>query len=300
MSLAVSTPPTTNPARSQFADKKLGFFGVLRSEFLKFRTLTTNWVMTIVIAVVMIGFALIMGLSINSFMDMMKAGAEEMMGPGGNPSNAVDMNQLVDYAYRLGGMGLDMGNMLVGSVAVVFVGSEYATRSMQTTTTAVPRRSMVFFAKMLVLTIYTFVLGFVLAAISYWAGHMVLYQEIKDAATFETGVVWNWVAVAIYFVFMAWMGLGFGFLLRNNAGGIMMVVAIMLILPIIFTLMALSDWQWVTDLSKYLPQNLGTEMTAYTVADGSMKQAEAGGWFALWALIPALLGYLRFRFTDSK
>lgn len=295
MSTAVSTPQ--RGTRSQFADKKLSFFGVVRSEFLKFRTLTTNWVMTIIIAVVMIGLALLMAGSLNMMFDSMKESADQMaqMGPD---APGVDMESIKGYAYALGAMGIDLGNMLVGSVAVVFIASEYATKSIHTTNTVVPKRSMVYLAKFIVISVYSFVLGFILAAASYFLGTLLLAQEIRDATPFEEGVVYNWLAVAIYFMFMAWMGLGFGALIRNNAGGIMLVVAVMLILPIIFMLLGIG-FDWVNDFMKYLPSNLGQKMYTY-YADSEIGHLEAGSWFALWAAVPALLGYLRFRFTDAK
>ena len=53
-------------SRSQFAGKKLSFWGVIRSESLKFRSITTNWVMTAVTAIVMIGMAPLYATILNS------------------------------------------------------------------------------------------------------------------------------------------------------------------------------------------------------------------------------------------
>lgn len=301
MTTATSTPQRahTSAPQSSFASKKLSFFGVLRSEFLKFRTLTTNWVMTAIILVVMVGLALMLAWSLNTFWDSVQEQAQAAAAAGAPEGMDMGQDQIVAYARQLGASGIDLANMLVGSLAVVFIGSEYATRSMQSTITAVPRRSMAYLGKLIVLSLVTFVMGFVFAAISYFMGHLLLRSEITDLATFESGIVMNWLAIALYFMFMAWMGLGFGALFRNNAAGIMAVVVLFLILPIIMQLMSLG-LDWAKDVMEYLPATLGSGMYAYEVADGEMNQVESGSWLALWAVVPAVLGYLRFCFTDTK
>lgn len=286
-------------SRSRYADNKLSFFGVFRSETLKFRTLTTNWVMTLIIALVMIGLAILMGVMLNNMLDSMNS-QPEVTGSGATVGTTLTtMDQIVSYTKEFGSSGIDLANMLIGSLAVVFIGSEYATHSMQTTITVVPKRSMVYLAKLAVLSIYGFVLGFVLAAISYGVGTMILDQQIKDATSFDALVTHNWIATGIYFVLMVWMGLGFGALLRNNAGGIMMVVVIFLILPIVLQLFSMG-FDWVTDFLPYLPSSLGRTMLAEDVPDADISRKAAVWWFALWSAVPALLGYLRFCFTDSK
>lgn len=301
MTTATSTPARTQRTHSlsKFADKKLSFFGVIRSELLKFRTLTTNWVMTLIIGVVMIGLALMLGLSLNSFFDSMKEQADTAAAAAGPGAPAMSMDQISNYAHQLGASGIDLANMLVGSIAVVFIGSEYATRSIQTTITAVPKRAMAYLAKFVVLSVVSFVMGFIFAAASYFIGSLLLRSEIRDAAPFESGVWLNWLAVAIYFMFMAWMGLGFGALLRNNAGGIMMVVVLFLIMPIVLNLLGLG-FDWVNDFLPYTPANLGSTMYSYAKPEGDLTQVEAGWWLALWSIVPAILGYLRFVFTDTK
>ena len=295
------TVTTQSPAsatyRPRFADRKLSFIGTVRSEALKFRTLTTNWVMTGVIAVVMLGMAPLYAAMLNSFAEDTETMAQAAEGM--EATNA-GVESITNMAYAMGGSGIDLANMLIASVAAVFIGAEYATRSIQTSMTVVPRRTSLYLAKLLVLTVYAFVLGTVLAALAYTIGYAVLNSSIQDTMEFSSGLVLNWVATGLYFMFMAWMGYGFGALFRNNAGGIVLVVFLLLVLPIIASIFMVQV-EWVADAYSYLPSGLGRVILTYDLAsDAEISYLEGGAWFAVWAAVPALLGYLRFRFTDVR
>lgn len=284
-------------SRSQFAGKKLSFWGIIQSESLKFRSLATNWIMTAVIAVVMIGMAPLYATILNSMaQDAEKlAKVSEQMAQ----TNA-GIENITNLAYAMGSSGIDLANMLVASLATVFIGSEYSTRSIQSNLTAVPRRSSYYLAKIIVLSVYSFVLGVAVTCIGYWAGYAVLNSTVKDTLEFNNGLVLNWVAAGIYFVFMAWMGYGFGTLFRNNAAGIVMVVVVFFILPVIAAIFS-GQVQWVADAMDYLPSSLGRVILTYDLrADADISYVEGGAWLALWAFTPALLGYLRFCFTDTR
>ena len=298
------TAVTTTEARhgaqapSRYADKKLSFFGVLRSEFLKFRSLTTSWVMTAIISALMLGFSLLGALMVNTmYQDMKDATAGAPQQPG---MEGMSIESLGNIVHTLGSVGIDMGNMLVGSVAVVFLASEYATRSIHTTMTVVPKRSMIYLAKLLVVSLISFVLGFVLAMIGYLIAFQLINSDVQDKFPFENGVLYHALGVGLYFMLVSWMGIGFGALLRNNAGGIMMVVTLFLILPILVAIFSMG-FDWAHDMTPYLPSQVGRAMIEYTVPDDAkFNNVEAGGILALWCGIPALLGYLRFRLTDVK
>ncbi|MEX3611420.1 ABC transporter permease subunit [Rothia sp. LK2588] len=298
------TAVTTTEARhgaevpSRYADKKLSFFGVLRSEFLKFRSLTTSWVMTAIISALMLGFSLLGALMVNTMYQDMKDAAADA--PPQHGMEGMSIDSLGNIVHTLGSVGIDMGNMLVGSVAVVFLASEYANRSIHTTMTVVPKRSMIYLAKLLVVSLISFVLGFVLAMIGYLLAFQFINGEIQDKFPFENGVFFHALGVGLYFMMVAWMGIGFGALLRNNAGGIMMVVTLFLILPILLAIFSMG-FDWASDMTPYLPSQVGRAMIEYSVPeDAKFNNVEAGGILALWCGIPALLGYLRFRFTDVK
>ena len=291
------TATSISPRTSTYANHNLSFWGVLRSEALKFRTLTTNWVMTLVIGAVLVLLALAVGAALNKLYDFTTdpQAAADAAERGAAPQT---IESIVNMAYGLGGSGMQLACMLIASVAVVFIASEYATHQINTTLTAVPKRSMVYIAKLIIVSIYAFVIGFVFAAISYFVGLLVVNENITNQMDFNSGVVMNWLGVAIFSMLMSWMGLGFGALLRNNAGGIVLVVVLMFVMSLVFLMF---PWEWATNFSKYLPMSMGETLIGYGLPDDAeIGYLKAGGILALWSGIPAILGYLRFRFTDPK
>lgn len=288
---------TSTPVRSQFANKKLTLGGAVRSEVLKLRTVTTNWVMVVIIAVFMIGFAALLSVAINTMAELTTKGLE---GSGQAP-DAEMLKAPIDMAKELGSGGMMFANMLIASLAVVFVGSEYAHRTIQPSLAAVPKRGMLYLAKAIVLAVFSFVFGTVVAAAAYFVGMLMVDDVVKDFAPFDGSIVLNWVAVGVYFMFMALMGLGFGALLRSNAGGIVVVVVLMFILQIAVQVLQ-SAASWVSDVLNYLPGTLGTAMIATSSLkdDAVYTQVGAGAFFALWVLGALLLGFIRIRFTDSQ
>ena len=296
--MSVSQTPS-QVSTSEFAQKRLGFMGVLRSEILKFRTLTTNWVMTLVIAAVVIGLALLGSLLVNTLYNDALSTAQGSGAPAGLAQDTAAEN-LRSMVFSSGAMGIDMANMLIASVAVVFIAAEYATRSINTTLTVVPKRSMVYLAKLFVLSMYGFITGVVFSALGFIFSYMLLQAEIRERFPIEAGVWLNCIGVGIYFMMLTWMGLGFGALMRNNAAGIVLVVFCLFILPIVLGLFTMG-FEWAKTFLDYAPNSLGRQMLAYQLADDAkFNNVEAGGLLAVWCLVPALLGYLRIRFTDPK
>lgn len=282
-----------------FSSRKLTFLGAVRSEALKFRTLTTNWIMLSVTLLIMVGMAATFAVATNQMYESALA-AQEAVAAGAAPVAGPTVDDVYNYARGIGDSGMMFGSMLVASIAVVFIGSEYASRQINTTLTAIPRRTTLYMAKLLVLSMWTFFIGFISAALSYGVAQLILDSAITEVVTVNGDVVRNWVAVGLYCMLMSWMGLGFGTLLRNNAGGIVLVVVLMFILTIAVSMVSGAS-ETIQDFLPYLPAALGQTFTAVGIADdATINNLEAGLWLSGWCLVPALMGWARLALTDSK
>ena len=264
--------------------------------------LATTWVQIIKAVMLLFGTSFMAFMVLKHFgfsTEAMFAGAaavhakgSAIMAPGGLLSNPIDAISL--------GVGMMFGSMLIASIAVVFIGAEYATRQIHSTMTAVPRRSSIYISKLLVLSVWSFLVGVISAVAGYFVAQPILDPGISEQLSVGTPTVLNWLGVGLYCLLMSWMGLGFGAILRNNAGGIVMVVVLMFISTIVFGLLA-ETADWVADFQPYLPINLGETMTTVGLPeDANINNLEAGIWLGVWALVPALLGWFRFTFTDAK
>ncbi|WP_237203753.1 hypothetical protein [Rothia endophytica] len=289
----------TAQASPNFSSHKLTFLGAVRGEAIKFRTLATNWIMLAVTLLIMVGMGAMFAVATNQMHESALA-AQEAVVVGAAPVAGPTVDDVYNYARGIGDSGMMFGSMLVASIAVVFIGSEYASRQINTTLTAVPRRTTAFVSKLLVVSLWTFFIGFISAALSYGIAQLILDSAITEAVAINGDVVRNWVAVGIYCMLMSWMGLGFGTLLRNNAGGIVLVVVLMFILTIALNMVAGAS-ELIQDFVPYLPMALGQSFTAVGVADdAAITNLEAGLWLSVWCLVPALLGWARLALTDSK
>lgn len=293
--MSTSATPVRRPSR--FANNKLSFLGVVRSEWLKLRSVSSTWVQVLVIVACMVGMGMLSALIANSLADSI---LDNLKQEGVAPT-AEALQPAINSLKSAGSTGMIFANMLVASLAVVFIASEYANNSIQASLAAVPNRGMFYIAKALVLAVFSFILGTVLAVCGYFAAVLVVNPTVKEFVVIDNATVMNWIATGSYFMFMALIGLGFGSFLRSTAGGIVVTVVIMFILPIAANFLSGAS-QWVADATNYLPSTLGSAMTSVGLeaADATYSRVEAGLFFGLWTLLIAGLGYIRIRFTDSK
>jgi ABC-2 type transport system permease protein len=93
------------------------------------------------------------------------------------------------------------------------------------------------------------------------------------------------------------IGLGFGFLIRNGAGAIAATVGVLFVLPIVFSLFSIAGegWQWIVDLTEYLPMNAAAHLTS----PGSTELLPALPALLGWGVIPLVLGYIVLRSRDA-
>lgn len=272
---------------------KLKFSGVARSELLKFRSLRSNiWLIISAVAVI-IGIGLIYGSAvINSFTEMVANTPPEYR------DNIPDIDAMV---YGIGGVGMGLANLLIGSIAVLYISREYANGLIAATFINVPRRSAVYWAKFINITLFSFIVGAASAAVTYLlATTLVIDSEVLEPLRFNPGVVMNWFGVGAAAVFVSWIGLGFGALFRSNAGGVIALVAAMFLLQIIVAIFA-QFVDLVADVGKYIPSNLADVIVTYGVSsDADINYTIAVTVLGLTAFAVTLLGYLRFKLQDPK
>jgi ABC-type transport system involved in multi-copper enzyme maturation permease subunit len=89
----------------------------------------------------------------------------------------------------------------------------------------------------------------------------------------------------LYLVLVTVLGMALALLLRNSALGIVIVLALLLVVPIVFSLIPLD---FFSDIRPYLPSSAGEQMTKISTAGDKLNQWQGGLVCAAWAA--ALLG----------
>lgn len=208
---------------------------VLRSEWIKMRSLrSTAW--TLLAAVVaMVALAWLVGATTNSHWDRMSV-IERLR------FNAVDRSLA----------GVHLAQLAVGVLGVLMISGEYATGMVRATLSAVPRRLPVLWAKAALYAAVTFVLMLGSAFAAFLVGQHFLASHGTDLSAPHA-----WRAIfgtAGYLTVVALLAVSLGFIIRSTAGGIATLFGLLLVLPGIGLLLP-TDWQ--THTLPYLPSNAG-------------------------------------------
>ena len=329
MSTSTSTAPrpeaaTPQPAREPAFPARLGFPGVLRSEWIKFRSLRSHWILLAVALLLSLGFAALGAWSTTSLQDFNDQAAQEQIDAtldGRSPEELglteeelqQQKNELVAQSDRQiaedsgialpDGMGfgeylamtsanggLQLVMLLLGALAVLFIGSEHATGAIRTTMTAVPRRTPAMLAKTVVLSAVAFLFGLLSAFLCHLLVQPILAGGDLGYDVWQEAVLLNVLAVGIFYMITAWLGFGLGALLKSTTWGIVVLVVLLLVLEIV--LFALS-FDWLEDVKPYSPASAGAQLTSvYQPSDAVLDHVESGLVYGAWGLVLVLAGIL--------
>lgn len=241
----------------------LSFPHLVRSEWIKLRSIrSTVWCYAILV-VVTIGMAVLLGRVVDN---------------GGStlPQEAVDANFV-----SINTAAVSLTALVVAVLGVLIITGEYGTGQVRSTFTADPGRTGVILAKATVLALATFVIS----AVATWIGVLVSLplQAANGAhpAVGDPSVFMPILGSSVFVMLLALLAYGIGLLVRSSAGGIAIALGILLVLPIVLSgIAALTDAQWLMDVTKFLPDQAGVQLYAYSSAavDAAQKGVVLNGW----------------------
>ena len=246
------------------SDARLSFPRLVRSEWIKLRSIrSTVWCYGVLV-VLTIAMAVLLGALVNR-------------GGTALPTDAANA-QIVNINTA----GVSITALVVGVLGVLIITGEYGTGQIRSTFTADPRRIGVVLAKASVLALTTFLVS----AVSTWIGVAVstalqatndVHPDLGDPA-----VVLPILGSSVYVTLLALLAYGIGLLVRSSAGGIAITLGILLVLPVILSVFAgLTNAQWILDVMNLLPSQAGGQLFTYA-APGAPAAAQSGlvlnGW----------------------
>ena len=273
---AISTTPRSADASG------LSAVGIVRSEWIKLRSVrSTVWSYAIVIAV-FLGIALLIS---------------STSGIGGVSPTAEMQTVLV---LQTATSGINFGQLIVAVLGVLVVSGEYSTGMIRSTLTTVPRRIPALAAKALVVFVATFVAGLVSVFGSLLVAVPVLSSQGIHADLSDGSLVGNLVLAAVYLGLVPVFALGLGTLLRSSAGGIAASLGTILLLPTILQLFAgLTQAQWAVDLMPYLFSNAGNGMYTPTMDGAALDQGQNVLVVLVWVAVSLVAGALLLKRRDA-
>ncbi|MEZ0070643.1 ABC-2 type transport system permease protein [Streptacidiphilus sp. MAP12-20] len=277
MSTATVTPAA--PARAERPVYKVTAARVLRSEWAKFWSLRSSWIT--------LGLALVFIL----FFGLLRANRYAADVTSGHH---MDPDVLGANAVSLSLFGLNFGQLALGVLGVLVTAGEYSTGMIRSTLASVPRRLPVLWSKAAVFGVVALVIGWIgaFAAFAFGSG---IVSGTKAALTFsDAGVLRALFMSGLYLALIGVCGVALGSLLRSVAGGIAVLVGILMLVP---GLVSLLPTTWQNNVSEYLPSHAGDSM--YALHQGANTLSPGMGLLVLAGWTALALGGAAYRLVRS-
>jgi len=247
---------TQRPVHPELAGAKLSFPRLVRSEWIKLRSIRSTWWCWGILIIVTVGLGALVGGNVHAYGEH-----GELISVHG-----VDAQR---YVVTAATVGVIFAQLVAAVLGVLVIAGEYTTGMVRGTFSAAPRRIGSLLAKALVLSVSTFVV----TAIGIWASALVTWPLLRsnkiDVDLGNPAVYWPLFGAALYVTLTTLLAFGLGLLLRNAAGGIATAMGVLLILPIVAVIVysATSQPLWLYNVIQFLPANAGGHLYGFQGGD---------------------------------
>ncbi len=273
MSSATINTPTH---RSTNNSGGVNFMRVLKSEWIKITTVPSTVILLAITVLVMVGLAALGAWSVTMFADMTSSVPE-----------GVDMGEVPEISAMVAsvpGSGLIFGQLLIASLAVVLIASEWGTGMIRSTMVAVPGRIPALLAKQLVFAVIAFLVGAGSAFLGYLVAQPILATADLTLSLTDDGVLLHIINTGSVLALVAVLAMSIGTLIRNTAGGVVTSIGLLMVLPILLQLFS-NIAEWLQDAYRFLPGSGGEQMVATQIMDGDFNQWQGALVLGAWALV---------------
>ncbi len=266
----MTTTTTTRPPRSA-THTGITTAGLLQSEWIKLRSVrSTAWSY-----VAAAGILLFFGSIAAAFTGGLLASPDEDGGPGFTDPTGTVLS------------GVPLVALVVGVLGVIAMTSEYATGTIRSTLTFVPRRTRVLLAKAAVLAGVSLPVMLLATLATFLVGQALLGAGDAGTATAslsDDGVLRAVLSTAVYLAGIALLGLAFGTLLRSTPAALSALFVLIFLLPGLGSFLLPATVR--DDVLPYLPSNAGAAFTSVTPTPDLLSAGQGALVFAAWVLVP--------------
>ncbi|WP_129670192.1 ABC transporter permease [Phytoactinopolyspora endophytica] len=245
-------PPAGSPRADDVSAHNVTLPRVIRSEWIKLRSLRSMIVTLALTACAVIATGVLVSMLSNGA--PIAADGEGIYDPAGNSL-----------------FGATLAQLLLGVMGALVITSEYSTGLIRTTLTAVPRRLPVLWAKVIVVAAAAFATMVASLSVAFFVGQAVYSGGGPSASLSDPGVPRAVLAAALYPTTIAVMGVAFGALMRHTATAIGILVATLFVVPTLFETLG-GVWGRA---SEYLPAEAGEAMITIVRDSGDMSPGTA-------------------------
>jgi ABC-type transport system involved in multi-copper enzyme maturation permease subunit len=221
-------------------NRDVSLWSVVRSEWIKFRSVRSTIIGVVVTFVLTIGLGALVTSLIRAHW---------------NTTGTLQKATFDPVATSL--VGVLFAQFAVGVIGSLFITSEFSSGSIRTTLTAVPKRFELALGKLIVLVVSMFVVAEAACFATFSLGQAI-FSGVVPTASLSNGTVLRAVFFAgLYLTLLSVLALSLGLLLRQSAACISVFVSVLLIVPII---LAFFPQSWQNDARRFLPSEMGHAM----------------------------------------
>lgn len=231
------------------AGRDVSLWGIVRSEWIKLRSVRSTWWVYAAMVVVTVGVGTQMSSSTSfAWFD----GRIAQSGMQAAAANVVNIST-------------DINVLVVSVLGVLVIAGEYSTGMIRSTFAAVPRRVPALLVKSLVFAVITFLVGALAVAITIPIS-LGLLAGNGIVVRLDDPHFWRAMAGSVgYLVLIGLIAFGIGAILRNVVGGIAVALGVVFVAPLAIGLLAgsLESQVWLRNAAALLPFNLGRAWTMH-------------------------------------
>ncbi len=269
------TADSNPPVIRQRLGRAVTQWSVTKAEWIKLRSVRVN---VVGVAAAAVGLMLL-GV-------LFSALAPTDMGPGGTATDSVSL------AFG----GTSLSQLIIGVLAALFVGSEYASGLIRTTFGAVARRTRVLRAKAIVFGGATGLAMTLGAFAAFFAGSVVYSGNLPSHSIGDPGVLRAVLSVGFYGACVALIGIAVGFLVRSTATAIGLLLGLLMLAPLLVDLVPGTVGE---TLSKIVPSNAGEAMMSVTSRDSLLSPMVGLAVLVAWVVGLLTLAAVALRRRDA-
>jgi ABC-type transport system involved in multi-copper enzyme maturation permease subunit len=260
------------------ATRRSGFAGTLRSELTKILSVRSTYFTLSVFFLAEVVFSI--------------AAAE------GNRANA-SLPLFDPTAMSLRG-AVDLGELIIVVIGALVITSEYGTRMVGTSLTAMPRRATLYAAKAVVLACVTLAVALVTCFASFFIGQAILASAHGGASITSPDALRSVLLSAVFVTCCALLAFGLGAIIRYTAGAVTTLFGMIFLIPLLAQALPTN---WYDAMARWLPGGIALDpIVATRVNPGGPPLWGPYGElavFAGYAVIIMIAGALLFRRRDA-
>lgn len=276
----MSTPATLDTAvtAGEFDDVRtepVGLRRVIRSEWIKFRTLRSTLAVLGTAAFGLVAIALIIAYNTRHL--------------------SADL-QPDDHVQSSTMQGYYLGQLLIGALGVLFVSGEYSTGMIRSTLVGVPRRVPVLWAKLVVFITVTAVTMVGSCVIAFLAAQALISHYRFGYSLTDPGVLRVVLGTGVYLTLIGIIGAALAWIVRSTPGALVAYIAVILVLPVLFgTVLG----TWGKDIAKFMPSQAGASFVSTLREPDSLSPWTGLSVLALWVALGVTISALELRRRDA-